>query len=490
MLVLRPRTSTPASPAAQPRWPRPARGHPWIVCAVVEASDWPEDGDELGPGEYLPPDQRWWRHPSELGASPLPPARPALLPAPGGGRVVLVLAAVIGTAGAVLAAYVAHLAQPATSDVATSVVRVSAVTTPIATTTTGLGTAVTAPVTSAVATSAVEGLVQLVVNGRSERRSATAAALGTGQLVVSAKAVEGVTEVTAVMPDGTEQRAQVVFVDQASGTAVVEVAQPTPTVASGQAATLVPGDPVTAAGTNIPGEVVEVGVDAMADDGTHMEHLMRLRMDEPVDDGAVVLDRDGRAVGICIGADDDDATALLAAPIELAKAAAEPAGADGERRLPWLGLTGRTARPEDAASSATSPNENGTTSQPPATSGAAAAGSSSSMLGAAAPNGEVTTTTSAAPPTAQPAPPVTTAAPAPVVEGAYVLSVDPDGAAAAAGVQEDDIVVAVDDVSVSSMNALVLLVRERKAGNDVRLTVVRKGERIELVAVLQARQNS
>ena len=106
------------------------------------------------------------------------------------------------------------------------------------------------------------------------------------------------------------------------------------------------------------------------------------------------------------------------------------------------------------------------------------------------PDGTGTTTTSAAPPTAQPAPPVTTAAPAPVVEGAYVLSVDPDGAAAAAGVQEGDIVVAVDDVSVSSMNALVLLVRERKAGNDVRLTVVREGERIELVAVLQARQSS
>jgi len=112
------------------------------------------------------------------------------------------------------------------------------------------------------------------------------------------------------------------------------------------------------------------------------------------------------------------------------------------------------------------------------------------MLGAAAPNGEGTTTTSAAPPTAQPTPPVTTAAPTPAVEGAYVLSVEPDGAAAAAGVKESDIVVAVDDVSVSSMNALVLLVRERKAGSDVRLMVVRAGERIELVAVLQARQNS
>ena len=452
------------------------------MCAVVEASEWPDDGDDAGPDPYLPPDQRWWRHPSELGASSLPPARPALLPAPGAGRVALVLAAVIGAAGAVLAAYVAHLAQPATSDVATSVVRVSAATTtPLVTV--GLGGATTAPATTAVATSAVEGIVQLVVPGRSERRSATAAVLGTGQLVVSAKAVEGVTEVTAVMPDGSEQRAEVVFVDPASGTAVVQVAQPTPTVASGQAATLAPGDPITAAGTNTPGEVVEVGVDATADDGTHMEHLMRLRMEKPVDDGAVVLDREGRAVGICIGAEDGDARALLAAPIELAKAVAEPAGPDGERRLAWLGLTGRTARPADATVTAT------TTSVPSSTPDTAAESSSSSMLGAAT-NGNGTTTTSAAPPTAQPAPPVTTAAPAEPVEGAFVLDVEKDGAASAAGVEKGDIVVAVDDVPVPSMNALVLLVRERKAGSEVHLTVVRGGERLDLVAVLRARKKS
>jgi S1-C subfamily serine protease len=396
--------------------------------------------------------------------------------------VALVLAAVIGAAGAVLAAYVAHLAQPATSDVATSVVRVSAATTSLVTV--GVSGASTAPATSAVATSAVEGLVQLVVPGRPERRSATAAALGTGQLVVSAKAVEGVTEVTAVMPDGSQQRAEVVFVDPASGTAVVQVEQPTPTVASGQAATLVPGDPITAAGTNTPGEVVEVGVDATADDGTHMEHLMRLRMDEPVDEGAVVLDRDGRAVGICIGSEDGDATALLAAPIELAKAVAEPAGPDGERRLAWLGLTGRTARPADARATASS-----TTSQPPSTSDASTGSSSSSVLGAAAPNGTGTTTTSAAPPTAQPAPPVTTAA-AVDIEGAFVLDVEADGAAAKAGIEKGDIVVAVDDVPVPSMNALVLLIRERKAGSEVHLTVVREGERLELVTVLRGRKKS
>ena len=85
---------------------------------------------------------------------------------------------------------------------------------------------------------------------------------------------------------------------------------------------------------------------------------------------------------------------------------------------------------------------------------------------------------------------MTTAAAAVPVEGAYVISVDPDGAAAVAGVQKGDIVVAVDDVSVPSMNALVMLVRERKAGTDMRLTVVRAGQRIELDAVLQARQGS
>ena len=111
------------------------------------------------------------------------------------------------------------------------------------------------------------------------------------------------------------------------------------------------------------------------------------------------------------------------------------------------------------------------------------------MLGAAT-NGNGTTTTSAAPPTAQPAPPVTSAAPAEPVEGAFVLDVEKDGAASAAGVEKGDIVVAVDDVPVPSMNALVLLVRERKAGSEVHLTVVRGGERLDLVAVLRARKTS
>ena len=437
------------------------------MFAVVEASDW-DEGDEPRPDAYLPPEERWWRHPSELGAPirPRPAGRPALLAAPAGGRVALALAAAIGVAGAVLAAYVAHLARPATDEVATTVVRVTAAT--------------TAPVVTVAATvpaSAVPGVVQLVMPVGNDKRSGTAAAVTGGQLVTSAHVVAGMTQVTAVMPDGSEQQATVVSVDAASGTAVLEVPQPTPTLASGQAATLGPGDPVTAAGTNTRGEVVAVGVEAEASDGTHMAHLLKLKMHEPVADGTVLLDDDGRAVGICIGSDDRDATALLAAPIELAKAATGDRAPDGSRRLAWLGLTGRTAAPADSAPPATS--------VPDTTDAASTTVASSSSTATSAPPTTAAATSSEAPPTAQP---VTSASTPPAdVKGAFVVGVDADGAAAEAGVQEGDIVLAVDGVPVQDMNALILLVRERKAGHTVRLTILRGGQTIEIEAVLRSR---
>ncbi len=74
--------------------------------------------------------------------------------------------------------------------------------------------------------------------------------------------------------------------------------------------------------------------------------------------------------------------------------------------------------------------------------------------------------------------------------GALVVSVDAGGSAASAGIQVGDVIVAVDDVPVPSMNALVLLVRERKVGGTVHLTVERNGQLIEVQAVLQDRPGS
>jgi putative serine protease PepD len=452
------------------------------VCDVVDGSEWSEDDDDLT--GYVPPDQRWWRHPSELPVGPGQTGRrtPALLPAPTNSRGGVVLAAVIGTAGAVLVAYIVHLAHPATDDTATrSAIRIGTA-----------ATSLVAVTTAAPASSAVPGVVQLVVPAGSTRRSGSAAVVAEGQLVTSAKVVAGVTAVTAVMDDGSEQQANVVWVDSASGTAVLDIDEPTPTLAGGQAATLARGDQVTAAGTDTKGRVEAVGVEVKAEDGTTMAHLMRLRMDRPVSDGAVLLDHRGRAVGICIGHDRDDATSTLAAPIELARAAMDAAGPNGDRRLAWLGITGRTARATDL----TPPTTSASTTTVAATTSTMAPVPSS--LDAAI-NGSTTTAASivtTAPATTEPeatesstTTPATSATSAPSTQddsrGAFVVSVEAGSPAAAAGVKPGDVVVAVDDVPVSSMNALVLLVRERKVGGTVRLTVERAGQTLEFEAVLQ-----
>ena len=195
------RTSVDASAAAASDHPRAcgpgsrARSrHPWIVCAVVEASDWPEDGDEPRPG-------RSTSRPTNAGGAirrSWAPARAAARP-PGaaarsrwGARRAGVLAVGHRCRGR-RPGRVRRPPRPAGHERCRHV--------------RGPGQRrdddfVTQPdsdrchraATTAVPTSAVRGpRAAGRADGRSERRSATAAALGTGQLVTSAKTVAGVT---------------------------------------------------------------------------------------------------------------------------------------------------------------------------------------------------------------------------------------------------------------------------------------------------------
>jgi S1-C subfamily serine protease len=454
------------------------------VCRVVDGSDRPEEGDspdvpDADPAAgYVPPDQRWWRHPSELSGA-RPARSPALIPAPGGSRAALVLVAVIGAAGAVLAAYIAHLARPATDETAT---RSTAIRLGVTTSSSITLATVAAPVTSA-----VPGVVKLLVSSGGSTRAETAAVVGEGHLVTSAKVVAGVTQVTAVMADGSEQQAKVVWLDHQSGTAVLDIEKPTPTLAGGQAATLDKGDAVTAAGTDNRGQVEAVGVEATSDDGSHMAHLLKVRMDQPVDDGAVLLDGNGRAVGICVGYVRGDQTAALAAPIELARAATGAADQNGERRLAWLGITGRSATAKDMHEPATT-EETTVATAPPSSSVPEDTGTPSATTA----DTESTTTTSSSTTTTTAAAETTTSAAESAGSGyvgALVLKVEKGTAADAAGLREGDVVLALDGVPVRSMNALILLVRERKVGGEIHLTVEREGTTIELDAVLKDRKD-
>jgi S1-C subfamily serine protease len=71
-------------------------------------------------------------------------------------------------------------------------------------------------------------------------------------------------------------------------------------------------------------------------------------------------------------------------------------------------------------------------------------------------------------------------------EGAFVVDVADGTAAEAAGVEEGDVVVAVDGDEVSTSVEVRDAIRSRRAGDEVTITVMRAGEEVDLTATLGA----
>ncbi|TYP86821.1 S1-C subfamily serine protease [Blastococcus xanthinilyticus] len=71
-------------------------------------------------------------------------------------------------------------------------------------------------------------------------------------------------------------------------------------------------------------------------------------------------------------------------------------------------------------------------------------------------------------------------------DGALVVNVEPGGAAAQAGIREEDIIIAVDDTPVGSSEELAVAVDARQPGEDVVLEVVRGGSSRTVQATLGA----
>jgi len=74
--------------------------------------------------------------------------------------------------------------------------------------------------------------------------------------------------------------------------------------------------------------------------------------------------------------------------------------------------------------------------------------------------------------------------------GAEIAQLTADAPAEKAGVQQGDIVVAIDGESVDSSTALVAQIRERKAGEKVTLTIIRDGKRQDVSVTLAARPST
>jgi S1-C subfamily serine protease len=274
-----------------------------------------DDDDELAYRPPLPPDDRLWRHPSELP----PDAPPVVVPAPRGDdherpARTWAIALVSGLTGALLATGLAAVAG-------------------------GFDRART---------------VQVV-----ERQAAPVSPVR-GELAPSS-VTEGAQQLTVVLADGRHLDGKVVGHDTDTDIAVVKVdGEKFPTAVLGTATMLRTGDGCIAIGSPLGlagGPSVSVGVvsalgrSVEADD----EHLYDMIQTDaaisPGSSGGALLDRSGSVIGVttAIGVSDAGAEGIgFATPIDIARSIASELIATGKATHVWLGVEGSDVDQETA----------------------------------------------------------------------------------------------------------------------------------------------
>jgi S1-C subfamily serine protease len=297
----------------------------------VERSDW-SDEEPFAFRPPLPPEDRVWRHPSELGGMAAPASgfvAPSRRSHPS--RTRIALAAAVGATGALLIAVLATSALRTGGGGAAATVEPSASSFSFAPTTVG-GDGLGRP---------AEGVVHLVATTANGTRTVSGVVLDArGTIATTAAAVLGATAIVAYLADGSEYEATLLGLDVDSGAAVVRVAGQPLAASSGWAVTLSKGDTVHTGGNGLTATVDALGVSTPTESGQVLKHLVRLDIDDgatPVAEGTPLLDDHERVVGLCTQARDDR---VYAVPIEIPRAAARSINVHGRVVVPWLGVSG------------------------------------------------------------------------------------------------------------------------------------------------------
>ncbi len=413
--------------------------------------DLPGDAEDGSPFNFpLPPEDRLWRHPSEIGGQarrggPLPLPLPAPAPPLPGRRFGGVGTAVVALAGgllgsvltvgmlAVVGAFDARVVEQRTVEQPPGPGSLSRLT----------SLEVTSEDTATVARRTEPALVRLEVNAPVGTATATAVSLGGEFLLTSADLLrrsDPGTAITAVLPDAKRVAAQVVAEDRYTNLVVLRLPGASlPTPSWGSSETLVAGTDVLVVGaaeenarsaTVARGVISSVGVRTTVDNGVTLHDLLRLDANmAPVSRGGLVLDANGMVVGLVstFASDGDGSERIgLATPIELARAVADSIMRFGRPTEVWLGVDGQTLTPTEASTL----NLDG---------------------------------------------------------GALITTVTPQGPAQVGGLAAGDVVTAVDQVPVDTFTALILALRTHQPGDPVVLSIVRGGE-IRLVPLYLARR--
>jgi putative serine protease PepD len=421
----------------------------------------PDDpDDDAGLGPPLHPDDRLWRHPSEMAAAGRAERRagdPAIRsqghddPAPVGSPRAWTMA----TVGLVLgvAATLAVLSVIGTFDESPVEKVVEQIETALPTNTEGV---------ALVAEQVSPALVRVDATIAGTTRTSTGVVYRSdGHLLTTADAVEGADAVTVTIADATVLAARIVGIDHTTDLAVLDIDRDgMATAVIGRVAELDPGaqavalesEPDAVAPAVAAGHVSAVGLRLDTADGGTLHDMIQAALETaPTTGGAVLCSRDGAVLGLVTNRAPSPITTytttsapleatgpttttaapasglatLYATPIDYATQLADEIIATGAVRHTWLGVLGDDLDPTQAAA-----------------------------LGRS---------------------------------GAVLTRVVPEGPAAAAGLREGDVVLAIDGVQVTSMSSLVVALRSLRDGETVSVTYARDSQQRVAMVTLMSR---
>jgi S1-C subfamily serine protease len=389
-----------------------------------------DDGlDEDGPfSRWLPPDDRLWRHPSEVVSAAF--RQPGTLAT--GGHAVNRLWAVALVAG-VVGALIASGIGAATGEFAHDTTVVRPVTNMISPNTVQTA-AVTQPGWSSIYDAVAPTLATIMANS-DDGETTTSAMLWRSDghdlyILTDENAIAGATSVQVTMAgSGSSYRGRVVGVDPQSGVAVVEVRGVDHTSAVlGRMTDLRPAEQVAAIGaegavsgggsTFTAGQVSGLYREVHVSDGPTMLGMIAISGASPPPDGSAVVDPSGAVVGLTTSVqptDSSDRGTTYAIPIDVAQRVADEMVLGRGLTHPWLGVV----QADDVPSA--------------------------------------------------------TAAQLGIPGGAYVDEVMPGSPAARLGIHAGDVITAVNGSSVGSAASLLLLTDACQPGHSARLSYLERG---------------
>lgn len=303
--------------------------------------------DDDGPvGDPLPPEDRLWRHPSEVAhaAAAAAAAAPALTPDPRRRRTLVTVGLLSGLAGAT----VAVVSLAALGAFTTAVVERDVAAT------TGPPTTIRSATT--IATSVAPAVVEITATvGLRTRRGSGVVARSDGLVLTSGQLVAGASSVSVTWPSGRQEVAALEGVDDATGLAAVTVSGTGYPAATLDMTPPRPGEQAIAVSARTDGAgptVVEATVNATS---THVVagdavFVGLIETDSPLPegvDGGALVDGEGNLRGICVTLDLQADTGW-AVPAEVALRVADDLRRLGRVDRGWLGIAGAPAATDGA----------------------------------------------------------------------------------------------------------------------------------------------